>query len=37
MLVGKVGAVMMPRDRSQDIDESIDFTIVEAILLKSRP
>ncbi|MGO8816636.1 MAG: cytidylyltransferase domain-containing protein [Terriglobia bacterium] len=37
VLVGKVGAVMMPRDRSQDIDESIDFTIVEAILLKSRP
>jgi N-acylneuraminate cytidylyltransferase len=37
VLVGKVGAVMMPRDRSQDIDEGIDFTIVEAILLKSRP
>jgi len=37
LLVGKVGAVMMPRDRSQDIDDSIDFTIVEAILLKSRP
>jgi CMP-N,N'-diacetyllegionaminic acid synthase len=35
LLVGKVGAVVMPRDRSQDIDDSIDFTIVEALLEKS--
>jgi CMP-N,N'-diacetyllegionaminic acid synthase len=32
LLVGRLGAVLMPRDRSQDIDDSIDFTIVEAIL-----
>ena len=37
ILVGKLGAVLMPRDRSQDIDDSIDFTIVEALLKKSRP
>lgn len=35
LLVGKIGAVVMPRDRSQDIDEGVDFTIVEA-LLKNR-
>jgi N-acylneuraminate cytidylyltransferase len=35
LLVGKLGAVLMPRDRSQDIDDSVDFTIVEAIMLKS--
>lgn len=34
LLVGKVGAVLMPRDRSQDIDDSIDFAIVEALLKK---
>jgi CMP-N,N'-diacetyllegionaminic acid synthase len=32
LLVGKLGAVLMPRDRSQDIDDSVDFTIVEALL-----
>ena len=37
LLVGKLGAVLMPRDRSQDIDEGVDFTIVEALMLKSRP
>jgi CMP-N,N'-diacetyllegionaminic acid synthase len=35
LLVGKLGAVLMPRDRSQDIDDSVDFAIVEA-LLKNR-
>lgn len=35
LLVGKLGAVLMPRDRSQDIDDNVDFTIVEA-LLKNR-
>jgi N-acylneuraminate cytidylyltransferase len=35
LLVGKVGAVMMPRDRSQDIDDSLDFTIVEELLKKA--
>ena len=37
MLVGKVGAVLMPRDRSQDIDDNLDFIIVEALLEKSNP
>ena len=36
LLVGKLGAVLMPRDRSQDIDDSVDFTIVEALLKKSK-
>jgi CMP-N,N'-diacetyllegionaminic acid synthase len=35
LLVGKLGAVLMPRERSQDIDDSVDFTIVEALLKKS--
>ncbi len=35
ILVGKLGAVLMPRDRSQDIDDIVDFTIVEALLAKS--
>jgi CMP-N,N'-diacetyllegionaminic acid synthase len=35
LLVGKLGAVLMPRDRSQDIDDSVDFVIVEALLKKS--
>ena len=34
ILVGKLGAVLMPRQRSQDIDDSVDFTIVEALLAK---
>ncbi len=36
LLVGKLGAVLMPRRRSQDIDDSLDFTIVEALLKKSK-
>jgi N-acylneuraminate cytidylyltransferase len=35
ILVGKLGAVLMPRNRSQDIDDIVDFTIVEALLAKS--
>jgi N-acylneuraminate cytidylyltransferase len=35
LLVGKLGAVLMPRDRSQDIDDSVDFIIAEALLKKS--
>jgi CMP-N,N'-diacetyllegionaminic acid synthase len=35
LFVGKLGAVLMPRDRSQDIDDSVDFAIVEALLEKS--
>lgn len=34
LLVGRLGAVLMPRDRSQDIDDSVDFAIVEALLKK---
>ncbi len=37
VLVGKLGAVLMPRDRSQDIDDAVDFTIVEALLAKPIP
>ena len=37
LLVGKLGAVLMPRERSQDIDDGVDFTIVEALLKKSNP
>ena len=33
--VGRLGAVIMPRDRSQDIDDIVDFTIVEALLEKA--
>lgn len=36
LLVGRVGAVLMPRERSQDIDESVDFVVVEALLGKSK-
>jgi N-acylneuraminate cytidylyltransferase len=32
LLVGRLGAVLMPRDRSHDIDDSVDFTVVEALL-----
>ena len=32
LLVGKLGAVLMPRDRSQDIDDAVDFMICEALL-----
>ena len=34
LLVGKLGAVLMPRERSHDIDDSVDFTVVEALLKK---
>jgi len=34
ILVGRVGAVLMPRDRSQDIDDNLDFIVVEALLEK---
>ncbi len=37
LLVGKLGAVLMPRDRSQDIDDSVDFTVVEALLKRPNP
>jgi N-acylneuraminate cytidylyltransferase len=32
LLVGRLGAVLMPRERSQDIDDRLDFTIVEALV-----
>jgi CMP-N,N'-diacetyllegionaminic acid synthase len=32
LLVGRLGAVVMPRERSQDIDDQLDFMIVEALL-----
>lgn len=32
LLVGKLGAVLMPRDRSMDIDDIVDFIIAEALL-----
>ena len=35
LLVGKLGAVLMPRERSQDIDDSVDFIVVETLLNKS--
>lgn len=35
LLMGKLGAVLMPRDRSLDIDDRVDFTMVEALLKKS--
>ena len=35
LLIGRLGAVVMPRDRSQDIDDIVDFTIVEALLEKA--
>lgn len=35
LLVGRLGAVLMPRERSQDIDDHLDFMIVEAILKES--
>jgi len=37
LLVGRPGAVMMPRERSQDIDDSVDFAIVEALLKLTNP
>jgi CMP-N,N'-diacetyllegionaminic acid synthase len=35
LLVGKLGAVLMPRERSQDIDDSFDFAVVEVFLKQS--
>ena len=35
LLVGRMGAVLMPRERSQDIDEHVDFLIVETLLGKT--
>lgn len=35
LLVGRLGAVLMPRERSQDIDDHLDFMIVEALLRES--
>ena len=35
LLIGRLGAVVMPRDRSQDIDDIVDFTIVEVLLEKA--
>jgi len=35
ILLGRLGAVLMPRDRSLDIDDPIDFTVVEALLEKA--
>jgi CMP-N,N'-diacetyllegionaminic acid synthase len=35
ILPGKAAAVVMPRDRSHDIDDSVDFAVVEASLKKS--
>jgi CMP-N-acetylneuraminic acid synthetase len=32
LLAGKTGAVLMPRERSQDIDEPLDLAIVETLL-----
>lgn len=37
LLVGRLGAVLMPRERSRDIDESVDFTVVEALLERANP
>jgi CMP-N,N'-diacetyllegionaminic acid synthase len=36
LLFGKAGAVIMPRARSVDIDDAIDFVRVEAMLKESR-
>jgi N-acylneuraminate cytidylyltransferase len=35
LLVGRLGAVLMPPERSQDIDDRIDFIIAEALLKNS--
>jgi CMP-N,N'-diacetyllegionaminic acid synthase len=34
LLVGRAAAVLMPRERSHDIDDSVDFAVVEASLKK---
>jgi len=35
LLVGRLGAVLMPRNRSHDIDDSFDFMVGEALLKES--
>jgi N-acylneuraminate cytidylyltransferase len=35
LLVGEIGAVLMPAERSVDIDDELDFEIVEAIIRKN--
>jgi len=35
LLVGRLGAVLMPRERSQDIDDHLDFMIVESLMRES--
>jgi N-acylneuraminate cytidylyltransferase len=32
LLLGKLGAVLMPKERSQDIDDNLDFIVVEALI-----
>jgi len=36
LLLGKLGAVLMPRDRSQDIDDAVDFLVAEALLNRTK-
>ena len=36
LLAGRMGAVLMPRERSHDIDDMIDFTVVDALLDKAK-
>lgn len=36
LLLGKRGGVIMPRNRSQDIDDAIDFLIADALLSESK-
>jgi CMP-N-acetylneuraminic acid synthetase len=37
LLVGRSGAVVMPRSRSFDIDDSVDFAVVETLLQHTNP
>ena len=37
LLLGKPAAVVMPRERSQDIDDRVDFAVVETVLKLSNP
>ena len=32
LLLGRLGAVLMPKERSQDIDDNLDFIVVEALI-----
>lgn len=36
LLAGRMGAVLMPRHRSHDIDDLVDFTVVDALLDKAK-